>query len=444
MSRLRRHLTAIACVVAIALPAATPARADETLDGIAAVVNEDVVLQSELRAEIDFVRGQMQRNGQRVPPDNVLRERILERLILENIQLQRAERRGISVDDEAVNNALRNMADRNGTNLSGLRERVEADGMDFRRLRNDIRRQLIVSRLRQREVASQVQISEDEVDSALDRMEQANQQEAEYNLRHILIGVSSDATSAEVEEAREEAEALVEQLRDDADFASLATRASDGPEALNGGELGWRSATSLPELFVEAVRDLSTGAVSDPLRSPNGFHILKLEDRRGGSEQTVTEIRARHILLQDDTDSDDPDEPAAAETEGESARERLNALRQRIQAGADFGEIARANSEDQGSASRGGDLGWVGPGEMTPAFQQVIEGLEPGTLSEPFRSPYGWHLVEVLDKREREDIEEYQRAQARRALYERELEQEAQRWRQRIRDQAYVEIRADG
>ncbi len=191
------------------------------------------------------------------------------------------------------------------------------------------------------------------------------------------------------------------------------------------------------------MRGLSTGAVSDPLRSANGFHILKLEDRRGGSEQTVTEIRARHILLQSDSNPDDPDEPAAAETEGESPRERLNALRQRIQAGADFAEVARANSEDQGSASRGGDLGWVGPGEMTPAFQQVIEGLEPGTLSEPFRSPYGWHLVEVLDKREREDVEEYQRAQARRALYERELEQEAQRWRQRLRDQAYVEIRTD-
>ncbi|WP_067562722.1 peptidylprolyl isomerase [Halofilum ochraceum] len=444
MSRLRRHLTAIACVIAIALPAAAPARAAETLDGIAAVVNEDVVLHSELRAEVDFVRDQMRRNGQRVPPDSVLRERVLERLILENIQIQRAEQRGISVDDEAVNNALRNMADRNGTNLSGLRQRVEADGMDFQRLRNDIRRQLIVSRLRQREVASQVQISEDEVDSALDRMEQANQQEAEYRLSHILIGLPSDATSAEVTEAREEAEALVERLRDDAEFSSIATRASDGPEALNGGDLGWRSATSLPTLFVEAVRGMSTGAISDPLRSPNGFHILKVEDRRGGSEQTVTEIRARHILLKDDGGMDDPDAPADAETEGESPRERLEALRQRIRAGADFAEIARANSEDQGSASRGGDLGWVGPGEMTPAFQQVIEGLEPGTLSEPFRSPYGWHLAEVLEKRQRQDIEEYQRAQARRALYERELEQEAQRWRQRLRDQAYVEIRADG
>ncbi|MEF8833702.1 MAG: peptidylprolyl isomerase, partial [Halofilum sp. (in: g-proteobacteria)] len=389
MSRLRRHLTAIACVIAIALPAAAPAT--ETLDGIAAVVNEDVVLQSELRAEVEFVRDQMRRNGQRVPPDSVLRDRILERLILEKIQLQRAEQRGISVDDEAVNNALRNMADRNGTDLSGLRERVEADGMDFQRLRSDIRRQLIVSRLRQREVASQVQVSGDEVDSALDRMERAEQQETEYNLRHILIGVSSDATDAEVEAAREEAEALVEQLRDDADFASVATRASDGPEALNGGDLGWRPATSLPELFVEAVRGMSTGAVSSPLRSPNGFHILKLEDRRGGSEQTVTEIRARHILLKDDRGAENPDDPTDADTGGESPRERLEALRQRIRAGADFAQIARANSADQGSASRGGDLGWVGPGEMTPAFEQVIEGLEPGTLSEPFRSPYGWH-----------------------------------------------------
>jgi peptidyl-prolyl cis-trans isomerase SurA len=444
MSRLRRHLTAIACVMAIALLTAAPLQAEQTLDGIAAVVNEDVVLQSELQAEVDFVRNQMQRNGQRVPPDSVLHERILDRLILESIQLQRAEQRGISVNDEAVNNTLRNMADRNGTDLSGLRERVEADGMDFQRLRQDIRRQMIVSRLRQREVGSQVQISEEEVDSALDRMEQASQQAVEYDLRHILIGLPSDATTAEVTEAREEAEALVERLREGNDFARVATRQSDGPEALNGGDLGWRSATSLPELFVDAVEGLPAGAVSQPLRSPNGFHILKVEDLRGGSAQTVTEIRARHILMRDESGADSPDGLAGEDATGESARERLEALRERILAGADFAELARANSEDQGSASRGGDLGWVGPGEMTPAFQQVIESLEPGTLSEPFRSPYGWHLVEVLDKREREDVEQYQRAQARRALYERELEQEAQRWRQRLRDEAYIEIRTGG
>lgn len=444
MSRLRRHLTAIACVIAIALPFATPAHAGETLDGIAAVVNDDVVLRSELRAEVEFVRKQMQRNGQRVPPDSVLRDRILERLILENIQLQRAEQRGISVDAEAVNNALRNMADRNGTDLSGLRKRVEAEGMDFQRLRRDIRRQMIVSRLRQREVGSQIQISEDEVDAALKRMEQAKQQETVYHLRHVLIGLPSDPTTEEVTAAREEAEALVERLRNGADFARVATRVSDGPEALNGGDLGWRSATSLPTLFVEALQGMAAGAVSDPLRSPNGFHILKVEDRRGGSAQTVTEIRARHILLRDDSGGENPDDPAAVETADESPRERLEALRQRIREGADFAELARANSDDEGSARRGGNLGWIGPGEMTPAFQRVIEGLEPGTLSEPFRSPYGWHLVEVLDKREREDIEQYQRAQARRALYERELEQEAQQWRQRLRDQAYVDIRTDG
>ena len=377
MSRLRRHLTAIACVFAIALPAAAPARADETLDRIAAVVNDDVVLESELRAEIEFMRNQMQRNGQRVPPEDVMRERLLERLILENIQLQRAEQRGISVDDEAVNNALRNIADRNGTNLSGLRERVEADGMDFGRLRRDIRRQMIVSRLQQREVASQVQISEDEVDSALDRMEQSNEDEAEYDLRHILVSVPSDASDDEVNEAREKAEALVEQLRDDADFASVATRESDGPEALEGGDLGWRSATSLPELFMQAIRDMSTGAVSDPLRSPNGFHILKVEDRRGGAEQTVTEIQARHILLKGEGNGDNPDATDAetdAEAGGESPRKRLETLRRRIEAGADFAEIARAVSEDQGSASRGGDLGWV----EWPRCQFVAEGRGAG------------------------------------------------------------------
>ena len=435
----RRLLTALACVFALALPTATAFGADDpkTLDRIVAVVNDGVVLASELEAEVARTRERLQRNDQRVPPDAVLRERLLEQLIVREIQLQRAARAGIEVDDASVNNALRNMADQYNTDLAGLRDRLAAEGVQFDRLRADVREQLIASRLRQREVASQVQVSEEEVDQALERMEQASDRQTEYQLRHLMIAVPADASPERIESAQADARDLVRRLRDGAEFGRLATRVSDGPEALSGGDLGWRSSTSLPGLFLEALREMSPGAISSPIRSPNGFHILKLIDRRGGQSQTVTEIRARHILLREGESEGDE----AADSAGGNPRRRLAELRQRLEAGASFAELARTHSDDQASASSGGDLGWIGPGEMTPAFQQVIESLPPGSISEPFRTPYGWHLAKVIDKREREDVGEYRRAQARRSLYEREVEQATQRWLQRLRDQAYVEVR---
>ncbi len=431
MPGFRRRFTALAVLVLLALGVAAPTGAAEPIDRIVAVVNDGVILESELEAQMKFVRERLQRNDQSVPTADVLRERVLDRLVLERIQLQRAKQAGISIDDQAVNNALQNMAERNGTTVAGLRQQVTAEGIDFQRMRRDIRHQLIVSRLREREIASQVQISEREVGEAIDRMDRAADQRSEYKLQHILLGVPSEASSEEVASTRERARSLVERLRTgEAAFGPLATRVSDGPEALSGGDLGWRSGTSLPELFLEAVRDASPGSISEPLRSPNGFHILKLNDRRGGVERTVTDLRVRQILLSDSSGN------------GTGPRERLEELRQRLRSGgADFAELARAHSDDQSSARNGGDLGWIGPGEMPRAFMQVARGLEPGTLSEPFRTPMGWHLVEVRDSRQRNDAEQYRRARARRALYQRRLEQAVQRWRQKLRDEAYVEIR---
>ena len=431
MSAFRHRCTAAAVAALLALVLAPSAGAAEPIDRIVAVVNDGVILESELAAQTRFVRERMQRGDRQLPPDDVLRERVLEQLVLERIQLQRAERAGITVDDAAVNNALENMAERNGTDVAGLRQRLAGEGIEFEQLREDVRRQLIVSRLRQRQVASRVQISEREVQEAIDRVDRASDQRTEYRLQHILLSVPSDAPDDEIEATRERAQQLAESLRGGRDFAQAATRVSDGPEALGGGDLGWRSGTSLPELFLDAIRDRSPGSVTDPLRSRNGFHILKLADRRGGLDRTVTQIRARQILLSAGDGAEDP-------------RERLASLRSRIRSGADFAELARAHSDDEPSARKGGDLGWIGPGEMPRAFMQVAEGLEPGTLSEPFRTPLGWHLVEVLDRRERQDAEQYRRARARRALYQRQLEQEVQRWHQRLRDEAYVELRTNG
>lgn len=430
----RHALVALVCAAAMLLGPAAVAATDEpdvqTLDRIVAVVAEDVILASELETEIARVRARLEREGQSPPAPDVLRERVLEELVLERIQLQRAARRGISVDDEAVNEALRNMAADRDTDLDGLRQQMEAQGVPFDTLRRDVRTQLIISQLRQRAVASQVQISEQEVRDFLSRVDRSSSDEAEYRLRHILVGLPSDASTGEVEDARARAAELVERLRaGEAEFATLAQQVSDGPQALSGGDLGWRGRTDLPGLFLEAVDGMDPGDISEPLRSPNGFHVLALVERRGGEAETVVETRARHILLREG--EEDP-------------RARLADLRRRLQDGADFGALARDHSEDRSSAREGGDLGWFGPGDMTPAFQEVVEGLEPGQVSEPFRTPHGWHLVEVIDRRERTDVEQYRRARARQALYRRQVEEEVQRWLRGLRDETYVELRLDG
>lgn len=422
-------LAAALALMPLVAPAATGEAGMQRLDRIVAVVAEGVILESELETEIARVRARLEREDRSAPSPEVLRRRVLEELVLERIQLQRAEQRGISIDDEAVNEALRNMAADRDTDLEGLRQGMEAQGVPFEELRADVRTQLIISRLRQRVVASQVQVSEQEIEDYLSRIERSSNRQAEYRLRHILVGLPSDASTGEVAEARTRAEDLVEQLRDgDAGFAALAQEVSDGPQALSGGDLGWRRRADLPALFLDAIDDMEPGAVSGPLRSPNGFHVLKLVERRGGASETITQTRARHILLRDD------DQP----------RERLAELRRRLRAGAaTFAELARAHSDDRSSARNGGDLGWFGPGEMTPAFEQVVEGLDPGQVSEPFRTPHGWHIVEVLERRERTDVEQYRRARVRRALYRRQVEEETQRWLRGLRDETYVELRLD-
>lgn len=421
-------------VLALALLMAVPAAAEtRSLDRIVAVVNDGVILASELDDEIALVRERLTQEGRDVPPQQVLRERLLENLIVERLQIQVARQYGVSIDDESVNQALSNMARQYDTDLTGLREMFTREGIDFARVREDVRNQLIVSQLRQRAVASQINVPESEIEEELRRLDQAEDRRSEYRLRHILIGLPSDAGDDAIAAARERAAELVAELRGGGDFSATAARISDGPRALDGGDLGWRAAGEWPSLFVEAIRGLDRGDITDPVQSPNGFHILKVEDRRGGSTQSVTEIRARHILIAAGDDAD----------EDEAARRELAELRRRLDGGASFEELARARSDDTRSARQGGDLGWFGPGDMVPAFQAVVADLRPGQLSEPFRTPFGWHVVEVLDERERTDARGYRRAQVQQALYRQYLEEETQRWLSELRDDAYVELRLD-
>jgi len=420
---------------ALLLPALAAAATDEgggqgslqPLERIVAVVNDDVVLASELDAEIARTRQRIRQEGNEVPPEDVVRERALDNLIIEQLQLERARRRGISVDDAAVNEALRNMAEDRGTDLAGLRQRYGESGRSFDQLRADVRNQLIISKLRQRAVAADIQVSEQAVDDFVERIEQANQRRLQLRLRHILIELPSEPTPDQVDRARNQAQDVVEQLRGGSDFTSLAQRVSDGSRALEGGDLGWRGQAKLPSLFWKAATDLEAGEIADPVRSARGFHVLKLVDRRGGGGATVTQYQARHILLRGDDDA---------------ARGRLAEMRERLRAGeADFGELAQTESTDEASASRGGRLGWIGPGDMPRAFLEAVQGMQPGDLSEPFRSPMGWHLVKLTDRRERTDVEAYRRAQARRTLYRRQVNEETQQWLRKLRDNAFVEKR---
>ncbi len=422
---------------ALVLPTLATAATDEgseqgsaqPLERIVAVVNDGVILASELDTEIERTRERIRQQGDPIPADDVLRERALDNLIVEELQLERAQRRGISVDDAAVNEALRNMAEDRGTDLAGLRQRYNETGRSFEQLRADVRSQLIISRLRQRAVAAEVQVSDQEVDDFVERIERASERRLQLRLRHILVELPSEPTPDQVERARSRAQDVVAQARDGADFASLAQRVSDGQRALEGGDLGWRGQAKLPSLFWDAAKDLAPGDVADPVRSGRGFHVLKLVDRRGGGGATVTEYEARHILLRGDDDE---------------ARARLADMRERLRQGdASFGELARSESADQDSASRGGRLGWVGPNDMPRAFLEALQGMQPGDLSEPFRSPMGWHLVELTDRRERTDVAAYRRAQARRTLYRRKVNEETQQWLRKLRENAFIEKRLD-
>lgn len=427
-----KRIALAAGVIGLLLPLATAAADNDSLqplDRIVAVVNDSVILESELDEQTRLVRRRMQREGADPPSAESLRRRMLDQMILEEVQLQQARRRGIEIDDETLNEALRNIAAERGTDLAGLRERMAGQEVDFVTLREQVRSQLLLSRLRQRVIASQVTVSQQEIDDFLAQTDRARERNVAYRIQHILLSLDADTSDDQTEQVRERARQLVTRLRDGEDFASVAANASDGPRALEGGDLGWRKSTDLPSLFVNALETMSPGEISDPLLSANGFHILKLAGQRGGNTQSITENRARHILLREE-DSDQP-------------RRKLDELRRRIQDGTPFERLARRHSQDEGSAARGGDLGWFGPGAMTPAFQEVVETLEPGQVSEPFRTPYGWHIVEVLERREVTDVERYRTARARQTLYRRKVEEEMDRWVRDRREEAYIDKRLE-
>ena len=403
-------------------------------DRIVAVVNDEVITMHELAERLRLARNQLERQNVTPPPDDVLERQILERLIVDRAQLQFARENAIRIDDVQLDRTVGRIAEENRMTMSQFRDVLERDGIAFAKFREDVRNDILISRVREREVDSRVAISEGEIDNFIAQSAGSGDATAgEINLAQILVRVPENATPEQLAERRKRADEALAQLRGGADFARVSAAFSDSPEALAGGILGYRARDRLPELFLEAVAGLRNGEVGAVIKSPNGFHILKLIDRRGsGTKAAVNQTRVRHILIR-------PNELLSQE----QARRRLTDLKERIvNQAAQFADLARLQSND-GSASRGGDLGWVYPGDTVPEFEKAMNELKTGELSEPVQTQFGWHLIEVLERRTEDMSQDRVRQAARQALRERKADEAYQEWLRQLRDRAFVEMRLD-
>lgn len=404
----------------------------QELDAIVAVVNDDVVLESEVAREINLVIPQLQQQGTAVPPAEQLRKQVVERLILKRLQQQRAKQLGIEVDEATLLEALSNIATRNGLSLEELKGTLEAGGIRFQDFREDTRMQILLSRLQTQEVARNVQVTDQEVERFLAKNASQLIPREQVRLQHILVALPDDPTPAQVAQAERKAKGLLAKLRGGADFAAVAAASSDGRTALQGGDLGWFEMAAVPSLVADRARTMAPGEITEPLRSPSGFNIIKLTDVKGGGPQSVTQTNARHILVRTNELVSDAD-----------AKTRLEQLRSRILGGDDFATLARAHSDDTGSALKGGDLGWVSPGDTVPEFEEAMNALAPNAVSEPFQSPFGWHIVQVLERRTQDATDDLLRLKAREAIQRRKAEEATDAWLRQLRDEAYVELRSE-
>lgn len=404
----------------------------EVLDQIVAVVNDDIIVMSELDAEMIEVSAQLTAKDTELPPRDTLEKQVLEKLILEQLQLQLAERSGVKIDDTALNNKMQELARENGVSLTRFREVLEREGFDYGKFREDMRQQMTINRIRKQVIASRIKVSDQEVENLLANMAAAIQGNAEYHVAHILVAVPEAASPEEIQAALQHAEQMVASLRAGADFTQTAIAESDGPTALNGGDIGWRNLGQMPTLFVEPLKDMQVGDISDPIRSPGGFHIIKLAEQRGEERHIVVQTRVRHLLLKPDAIHPD-----------EEIRVRIEQLETRIRGGDDFAVLARSNSQDTVSAAKGGDLGWVSPGDLVPEFEQVMNAMQPGQISPPFKTEFGWHILQVQGRRDHDSTEEYQESQARQLIRSRKTDEQTFLWLRRLRDESYVEYRLD-
>jgi peptidyl-prolyl cis-trans isomerase SurA len=400
------------------------------LDYIVAIVDDDIVLATELVQRLSSVRKQMAAANMPIPPDDVLFNQMLERLIMEDIQIQMGQRAGVRIDDETLTNALESIAKQNKMTLDEFTNALVRDGMSYAEFRDEVRRELIIQRVQRNRVNQRIYISDEEIDAFLASPLGKRTLSDEYRVGHILLTVADEAPPAVVAQAEKEANSIYEQLKAGADFRQMAIAHSSDSHALEGGDLGWRKAGELPSLFAEQVFALEVGQTAPPIRSGSGFHIVQLLDKRGAGNEVVEQSLVRHILVK----------PSEIRSEAET-QALIQQIHDRIVAGEDFAGLARTYSEDPGSALAGGDLGWAEPEKFAQEFADVLRETPTGKLSEPFRTKYGWHVLQVEDRRQHNMSEDARRNLAIRTLHNRRYEEELQQWLKEIRDEAYVEIR---
>lgn len=428
IDRLRPLMLGAALLTGVAHAAPLP------LDSVVAIVDNDVVMKSQLDQRVREVEQTIAKRGGGMPPPGALDQQVLERLIVENLQLQIGERSGIRITDEELNQAIGTIAQRNGMSLEQFQAALRRDGLSFDDAREQVKREMIISRVRQRRVAERIQVSEQEVKNFLASDQGKMQLSEEFHLSNILIPTPEGANSAAIQAAAQQAGQVYQQLKQGADFAQMAIARSASENALEGGDMGWRKAGQLPPEFAKMLSGLGNGEIAQPIRIPNGFLILKMEEKRGGSENVLRdEVHVRHILIK------------PSEIRSDAATEQLaEKLYERIKNGEDFATLAKSFSEDPGSALNGGDLNWVDPNSLVPEFREEMARAQQGEVTRPFRTQYGWHVLEVMGRRATDSTDQAREQQALSVLRNRKYDEELQTWLRQIRDEAYVEIKLPG
>jgi peptidyl-prolyl cis-trans isomerase SurA len=411
------------------------ANADDIIkmDRIIAIVDKSAITEQELEEKVRTVSGQLEKQGKQLPPEKVLRKQILERLIVDNLQLQLASERGIKVNDSQLDKTIERIAEQNKMNVEEFRNALANDGIAFNKFREDMRDEITIARLKEVEVNNRVNVSDGEIDNYLTTQENSKDgQQEEYEISHILIRTQQESSPEDLEVARTRVEEVMSLLNNGESFEQVSASLSDAPNALEGGSMGWRNGNQIPSAFLELLQNMEVGGVSKPIRSPNGFHIIKITNKRSAdSTLIVDQTKARHILIKLNE--------VVSEQE---AKQKMDSLKERLDSGAKFEDLARQYSED-GSANNGGDLGWVNPGDTVPQFEQVMNELALGEISEPIRSPFGWHIIQVLERRKQDMTKQAARVKARNEISARKAEEAYQDWLHELRDRAFVELRLE-
>lgn len=402
------------------------------VNSIVAVVNDDIIMSSELDNATRAIVKQLNDKGTAIPDKAVLDKEVLDKLVMESLQLQLATVNGITIDDSQLNSEIKDLAEKNGVSLTEFRNVLERDGYSYQDFREDMRKQLTIMQVRRQMVASQIKVNDQEIDNLLATLKTSGNSDVEYNVGDILIAIPEAASPDQVQATEARANDTLRRLRSGADFAEVAIVESDSQTALEGGDIGWRSLGQLPSLFVDTVKTMQVGDISDLIRSSGSFHIIKLLGKRGDERHLVEQTRVRHILIKPDEVNSD-----------EEVKVRIEQLEIRLRGGEDFETLALANSQDTLSAAKGGDLGWISQGDTVPEFEEAMNSLAPGELSKPVKTEFGWHLIQVQERRTHDSTEEYERSKVRNLIRNRKYEEELSLWLRRLRDESYVEYRID-